>query len=200
MPAQAICCGECSLPIPAESWNRAGTRCRGCGQNIEVAVFPAVESTRVGSLPESIEGETEASCFYHPTSRAAVHCDECGRFLCHLCEIQIDGRHICPRCFETGVSSSKIQSMETSRTMYDSIALSLATIPALLIWPVLVGAPAAFYVVIRRWRAPGSIVPRTRVRFILAALFALAELAGIALIIYAIVRQGVLSSPRVAPQ
>jgi hypothetical protein len=186
MPAQAICCGECSLPIPAESWNRAGTRCRGCGQNIEVAVFPAVESTRVGSLPESIEGETEASCFYHPTSRAAVHCDECGRFLCHLCEIQIDGRHICPRCFETGVSYS--------------IALSLATIPALLIWPVLVGAPAAFYVVIRRWRAPGSIVPRTRVRFILAALFALAELAGIALIIYAIVRQGVLSSPRVAPQ
>lgn len=194
MPAEAICCGECSIPVPADSWNRAGIRCRGCGQSLQTAVFPAIERTRVGAMPESIEGETEASCFYHPSSRAAVPCDECGRFLCHLCEIEIDGRRLCPRCFESGVSTDKLQSMVTSRTMYDTIALALATLPAMLIWPILVGAPAALFVAIRRWRAPGSIVPRTKIRFVVAIVFALAELVFITLIIYALFRPGVFST------
>ena len=51
-------------------------------------------------------------------------------------------------------------------------------LPALLIWPAIVGAPAALYVIVRRWRAPGSVVPRTRIRFYLAALFALGESPG----------------------
>lgn len=171
------------MPVPAESWNRAGARCRGCGQTVQTVVFPAIERTRTGALPEPIEIETEASCFYHPSSRAAIPCDECGRFLCRLCEIEIDGRHLCPTCFETGASANKLN-IEPSRIMYDSVALALATLPALLIWPVLVGAPAALYVVIRRWRAPGSIVPRTRARFYVAAVLALSELVGIGAIIY----------------
>ena len=78
--------------------------------------------------------------------------------------------------------------------MCDTIALALATFPALLIWPAIIGAPAALYVVIRRWRAPLSILPRTRIRFYLAALFALAELVGIGLLIWAIARV-----PRLGP-
>jgi hypothetical protein len=186
MPAQAICCGECSMPIPAESWNRGGTRCRGCGQLVQVAVFPAIESTRIGALPEAIEIETEASCFYHPSSRAAVPCDECGRFLCRLCEIEINGRHLCPTCFETGASANKLN-VETSRTMYDSIALALATLPTILFWPALIASPAAIFIAIRRWRAPGSIVPRTRVRYYLALLFALLGLGLMGALIAAMI-------------
>lgn len=78
--------------------------------------------------------------------------------------------------------------METRRTMYDSVALAFATFPALLIWPVVLGAPAALWVVFRRWRSPGSVVPRTRLRFILAALIALAEIAGVIALIWAITR------------
>ncbi len=70
--------------------------------------------------------------------------------------------------------------------MYDSVALAFAVLPALLIWPVLVGAPAALWVVFRRWRSPGSIVPRTRLRYYLAALIALAEIAGMIAVIWAI--------------
>jgi len=198
MPAQAICCGECSTPVPAESWNRAGVRCRGCGQTLQVAVFPAIELVRSGALPEAIEIETEASCFYHPSSRAAIPCDECGRFLCRLCEIEIDGRHLCPTCFETGVSANKLN-VEASRTMYDSIALALATLPTLLTWPVIIGAPAALYVAIRRWRAPGSIVPRTRVRYYLALLFVLVDLGLIGAMVFGIImasRAGAFAGPR----
>lgn len=185
MPAQAICCGECSVPVPAESWNRAGVRCRGCGQTVQVAVFPAIERIRTGALPEAIEIETEASCFYHPSSRAAIPCEECGRFLCRLCEIEIDGRHLCPTCFETGVAANKLN-VETSRTMYDSIALALAILPTLLTWPVIIGAPAALFVAIRKWHAPGSIVPRTRVRYYLALLFVLVDLGLIGALVFAI--------------
>jgi hypothetical protein len=72
--------------------------------------------------------------------------------------------------------------------MYDSIALALATLPALLFWPVVFTAPAALYVVVRRWREPGSLVPRTKVRFVLAALFALAEIAGVGFALWALIQ------------
>jgi hypothetical protein len=186
------------MPIPAESWNRdSGVRCRVCGQIVQVAVFPAIERARAGALPEAVEAETEASCFYHPTSRAAVPCDECGRFLCRLCEIEVDRRHLCPRCFQSGVASNKLEVVETSRTMYDTTALVLATFPVLLFWPPVICAPVALYMVIRHWRAPGSVVPRTRVRYYLAGVLALAEIAGIGFLIFFLISA---SGPRpVAP-
>jgi len=184
------------MPVPSESWNRGEARCRGCGQALQVGVFPAIETARTGALPEAVQAETEASCFYHPSSRAAVPCDECGRFLCRLCEIEIGSRHLCPTCFQSGLSSNKLQAVETRRTMHDSIALALATWPVLLIWPPIVSAPAALFIVVRRWRAPGSIVPRTRVRYYLAALLALAELIGIGFLIYGIARGLNSAAPR----
>ncbi len=194
MAGQAICCGECSLPVPPESWNRGAGRCRGCGQTILAGVFPAIEIARVGASPEALEIETEASCFYHPASRAAVPCDECGRFLCKLCDLEIGGRHLCPQCFQSGAASEKIQNVVTSRTMYDSIAIALVTWPVVF-WPVmLISGPAALFVIIRRWRAPGSIVPRTRVRYYIAGVLALAEMTGVVFLIwimfYAVLFQG----------
>jgi hypothetical protein len=190
---QAICCGECSWPVPAELWNWDGNReegahCPGCRAPLDVSVFPAISRARSGPLPQALEAESEASCFYHTESRAVAPCDQCGRFLCGLCDIEMDGRHFCPACFNRSAH------VETQRTLYDSIALALATFPLALFWPAIFGAPAALYVVIRRWNAPLSIVPRTRVRFYLAALFALAELAGAGFLIWAFVRV-----PRLGP-
>lgn len=189
MAAPAISCGECSWPVLVESWSREyETPCLRCGHRIRIVVFPAIEHRRVGTLPEALSAETEASCFYHPQSRAAVPCEECGRFLCSLCDLEVEGRHLCPTCFQTGVNTRKLKTVDTKRTMYDSIALTLATAPLLLFWPMVISAPAALFVVVRRWRAPGSIVPRTRIRFYLAALFALAEIAGVGVLIWFILR------------
>ena len=185
MATQAICCGECSWPVPLEAWNREeGTRCPGCSQRVEALVFPAIEGRSVGALPEAVIAETEASCFYHPASRAAVPCDQCGRFLCSLCDIEIDARHLCPACFQSDVRANKLEVVETQRTsMYDTVALALATLPGLLFWPAIIGAPAALWVIVRRWRSPGSVVPRTRIRFYLAALFALTEIGFLVFIV-----------------
>jgi hypothetical protein len=189
MAVQAISCGECAWPLTAELWNREpAPRCPGCGQRVRAAVFPAIEQKRSGTLPETLGAETEASCFYHPQSRAMVPCEECGRFLCGLCDLEVDGRHLCPACFKAGLNTLTLETVETRRTMYDSVALAFSTLPALLFWPVVFTAPAALFLVIRRWRSPGSIVPRTRVRFYLAALFALVEIAGFAAILWVIFR------------
>jgi hypothetical protein len=196
MATQAICCGECSWPIPVEIWNREeGTRCPGCSRRVSALVFPAVEGRRAGALPEAVIADTEASCFYHPLSRAAVPCDECGRFLCSLCDIEIDARHLCPVCFQSGVRSNKLEVVETQRTMYDTVALVLATFPGLLLWPAIAAAPAALWIIVRRWRAPGSVVPRTRIRFYLAALFAVAEIGLLAFVIRLFI-QGFQAGPR----
>jgi hypothetical protein len=185
----AIVCGACQFPVSADSWNREeGVLCPGCGRRTQAFVFPAIERMHSGAAPEKIAEESEASCFFHPESRAVIPCAECGRFLCHLCDIELDGRHLCPTCFQSGVSTNKIETLEGQRTMYDTIALALATLPALLFWPVLVSAPAALYVVVRRWRTPLSVVPRTRIRFVLATLFALAEIVFVGVIIWAFIQ------------
>jgi hypothetical protein len=187
MTAEHLVCGECSFPIRVEFWNlENGFRCPGCGRNVQAAVFPAMDRALPSSLPEAVGAEGEASCFYHPQNRAAVACDGCGRFLCRLCDLEIDGRHLCSACFQTGLSAHKLENVETRRTMYDSIALALATLPAVLFWPVVFTAPAALYVVVRRWREPGSLLPRTRIRFWLAALFAVAEIVGVGVAVWAL--------------
>jgi hypothetical protein len=62
--------------------------------------------------------------------------------------------------------------------LYDSLALTLALVP-LLLWPfTLITAPAALFIAIRYWRAPGSVVQRTKVRLILAMFVALAQIVG----------------------
>ena len=185
--ADAIACAVCATPVPREFWNREeGVRCGGCGRIVRVSAFPAIALQIVGTGPEALRGESEASCFYHPQSRAAKVCEECGRFLCALCDLEVEGRHLCPRCFESGVGAHKIQTAEPRRVMYDSIALALATFPFLLIWPALIGAPWSLFIVVTRWNTPSSVVPRTKIRFIIAALFALAELGFIVFMIYAL--------------
>jgi uncharacterized paraquat-inducible protein A len=182
-------CAACSWPVPREFWNRdEGVRCRGCGHTVRVSVFPAIDQIVAGASPEAIGAETEASCFYHPQSRAAIVCQECGRFLCALCDLEVEGRHICPRCFETGVSTHKIETAEPRRVMYDTVALMLATFPFLLIWPALVGAPWSLFIVATRWTAPSSVVPRTKIRFLVAVLLALAELGFLAFMIYMMIQ------------
>jgi hypothetical protein len=196
MAARAIACAACSAPVPPEFWNREeGVRCRGCGETVRAAVFPAIANSEMGAAPTALQGETEASCFFHPQSRAAHACQECGRFLCALCDLEVEDRHICPRCFESGLSAHEIETAEPRRVMYDSVALALSTLPALLFWPALVGAPYSLFIVFRRWGAPSSVVPRTKIRFILAAIFAFAEIGFIIFVIY-MLTQVALKGPR----
>ena len=158
-----------------------------------MSLFPAAFQPPRIDLAEPIVDPDEASCFYHPAKRAVAHCDICGRFLCALCRIELgridlEERNLCPVCLENGRRTRTIERLEPRRVLYDNIALGAATIPVLFVWPAIFGAMAALFVALRYWRAPGSIVPRSRVRFWLAIVLALLEIAAMVTLVVILVR------------
>jgi hypothetical protein len=96
-----------------------------------------------------------------------------------LCDIEFHDQHLCPQCLEAGKNQGRLTRLENHRVLYDNVALYLAVLPLILMWPAtLVTAPMAIFVAIWYWRAPGSIIPRSKVRFVLAILLGLAQIAG----------------------
>ena len=153
--------------------------CPACGTPLQIEVFPAIfRKTGSGQSGEMILVEGESSCFYHPQKKAVRPCDGCGRFLCALCDCELHGQHFCPACLETGRTKGKIKSLDNQRTLYDNIALALAIYPMLIFYFTLITAPMALFVAIRYWKSPQSILHRTKVRYIAAAVIALLQIGG----------------------
>lgn len=130
-----------------------------------------------------------ASCFYHSEKRAVVPCDQCGRFLCALCQVEFQGQNWCPRCIQASSQKGRLAHLDASRALHDNTALALAILPVLLIWPTIITAPVTLYLVVRYWRAPSSILPRTKIRFLVAALLALAQIAAWVGLIYFLIHR-----------
>jgi len=185
-----VTCARCQAPLPNYFFIATNLMpCPSCGTEVRVHAFPALfrspPAPAVGEL--SVAGE--AGCFYHPDKRAIVTCHLCGRFLCGLCNVEFKGQNWCPGCLEAGSRKRKGIDFENHRVLYDSVALAFATLPFLaFFWPSLIGAPVAIYVSIRYWKAPGSILPRTKIRFLVAILLALGQLALMGVLIYAMAR------------
>jgi len=165
--------------------------CRKCETLQRVEVFPALfRESAPGQSGEAILIEGESSCFYHPEKRATLPCQNCGRFVCALCDCALHGQHFCPACLEVGRTKGKIKNLENHRTLYDTIALALAVVPiiTLFFWfATIITAPAAFFTAIWYWNAPTSIVRRTKIRYMLAIFLSVVEMAGWFLFIYSLV-------------
>lgn len=184
-----VFCPNCNSGLPDRllRTDPVATTCPACLSRLTVEVFPALfrPAARIeaGTL---IEGES--SCYEHAGKRAIAVCNHCGRFLCGLCEVEVDGNVWCPECLTAGGSRPKLTALETSRTLYDSIALCLATWPLLIFfYSIVFTAPATLYVAIRYWNTPSSLVPRNKWRFVLAILIALAEILLIVALIVSVV-------------
>lgn len=152
--------------------------CPACGVPLLGEAFPALfRKAAAGPSAEAVMVEGESSCFYHPEKKAVLPCDGCGRFLCALCDCLLHGQHFCPACLEAGATKGKIKSLENQRSLYDSIALTLAIWPLIIPYFTIITAPMTVFVAIRYWNAPGSIVRRTKFRFAIAVIIALVEIA-----------------------
>jgi hypothetical protein len=172
-----VACSKCDRPLDPHYLNvDHAVDCPGCGSELRTRVFPALLHRPAAMPAATTTAEGEASCFYHLENLAVGACESCGRFVCGICTIEISGRSVCPSCINSGIKTRKLIALESHRTMYDTIALLLATIPFFLVWPSILAAPAAIYVSVRYWRAPSSIVRRSKIRFILAIVLALAQI------------------------
>jgi hypothetical protein len=184
-----ITCPKCNAPLAAAIYNRGQVdSCPGCRSPVQVEVFPALFSPPGSAQPgEHVLVPGESSCFFHPQKKAVETCQSCGRFLCGLCDLELHGKHLCPSCVESGQTKGQLERLETQRMLYDNLALITATIPVLVVWPTLATAPLAIFLVVRHWNSPSSIIPRTKIRFVLAFFFAsLQILAWIALVLFLI--------------
>jgi uncharacterized RDD family membrane protein YckC len=164
-------------------------QCSACMTSFQVEVFPALfrepEPERDAEL---IVVEGEAACFNHADKKATLPCHGCGRFLCAVCDCTLNGDHYCPACLDAGATKGKIPQLEARRPKRDSIALSLAVLPILVFYPTFITAPVAIFLSIRHWNSPRSIVPRSRIRFVIAIVFSLLQILGWIAIVYFIAR------------
>ena len=211
----AIRCTGCGSPLSndvLESGNNAaGSKASGnnaarefrpcpfCGSETLVFAFSALFTC--GSVPTAAEmaaGIGDATCFYHASKRAAAPCSQCGRFLCKLCSVDFSGAVWCPECIEAGRTRKRVVNLENQRTLHDSVALALATWPALLVYPSLVAAPAALFLSIAYWKRPSSIVRRhPKFRLVLAMIFSVVQIGlWITLFVWTVyqIRKGVLTN------
>lgn len=171
-------CARCSMPLP--EWELAAQQaavCTSCGAANEARVFPAVFAQRAVVQPQTaLEGE--AACFDHPDKRAVAACQQCGRFVCALCEVEFGGAVWCPSCVAARAGAAADATPENSRTLFDSVAL-ITPLITLILWPLtLLAGPAAVALSIAKWRAPLSLVRHSRWRFVAAILIGLVETGG----------------------
>ena len=178
-----VTCTKCNSTLYATALNTNKLSfCPSCSVSLRADVYPAMfRPSEAGNSGERLLVDKEASCFYHSTKKAVVTCSACGLFLCTLCDVEFNDLHLCPQCLEKGRTKRKIKNLEKSRTCYDTIALYLTIIPIFFIWPTLLTAPIAVYMSIRYWKAPTSIIPRTKIRFVIAMLIASMQMLGWAL-------------------
>jgi hypothetical protein len=178
--ADPVRCSRCNAVLPREVVEaREMALCPDCGAAVTAWVFPAILSRPAPILSaETTAVEGDATCFFHPGKAAVLACSRCGRFVCQLCQVELRGETLCPECITTGMAKKKIAALENRRVCYDSVALTLATWPVVTLWYLTIfTAPAALYIGIRYWKAPLSIVGRTKVRLVLALLLATTEIA-----------------------
>ena len=189
-------CSACGAPIPiAAVLERRLVPCPSCRTPVTAEVFPAfLRPLERGVSGEALLADDEAACFYHPQKRAARPCGGCGRFLCALCDIEVGADHICPACLESGVRTGRMHQLESQRTLYDRIALSVAVIPMLIFYFTLLTAPLAIFLALRHWRKPRSLVTPSSWRLVLAIVLGTVQMiAWAALIVFLVNRLGTAS-------
>ena len=164
MSVDILTCEHCKGRLP-QDWMVSGVpqECPTCQTVLSLYTFPAMlRGVPEGDLGEAIIEEEETNCFNHMHKRAEVACGTCGRFLCHTCDIEMQGAHYCPKCLEAAQYSE-----ERFRTRYprsDRIALLLAVVPIIfLVFPTLITAPIALVLAICFWRYEAKPIHYSRV-------------------------------------
>src|SRR6185369_12713249 len=124
MKARVLSCSKCQTSLASPVFYNTGRleACPTCGTRARIELFPAFFRTEVsGQKAENVVVESESSCFYHPQKKAVIPCEGCGRFLCALCDVDLNGQHLCPVCLESGKKKGKLQELSNRRVRYDLI-------------------------------------------------------------------------------
>lgn len=173
---------------PAQLAAGGEVKCLNCHRRSVILALPAfLQNSGVKPPPPPMDppGEGEAACFYSPGRRATKECSHCGVLISDVWAAQWGSKSVCLKCLDHLREKDKDGRFLTSRTLWDNIALALALLPFTLVlwWSGFITAPAAVFLGFWHWNSPRSLVPRGRLRLILALFLGLAEVAGVILFI-----------------
>ena len=140
-----LICPKCKRSLPeSQSTKKDILECGYCNTKVSLFLYPHFDKDLLkGKKAENIILSEHASCFFHPEKLAVIHCEECGVFLCSLCDIEIEGKHLCSKCIKK--QSDNFETLRNSAILYDSILLTMAVIPIFLFWPVIITAPLTIF-------------------------------------------------------
>lgn len=174
-----ISCSRCRRVIPPQAYNLGrAAPCPACSEPVQVDAYPAIlAGPVVGRRGETILTEGQASCFHHAQKKATAACDRCGRFLCALCATELGQRQLCLDCYKQELSGMAEQDAGANSvrqfTRYDNMALTLSLIPLYGLT-----ALAGIFIAIGFWGRRTSVLPRSRIRGVLAIILSAGQLVG----------------------
>lgn len=173
-----VICPKCKTMLVLEG-DQASHQlvCRYCQSKLFFNVYPAITvEAEQGKEAEKVVLDEDASCFFHEDKLAVVTCDQCGAYLCNLCDIPVEGNHYCSTCFKK--AKEGFASMKNRTILYDDLCLFVALI-SFVMWPVtLITAPAVFIASIVFWKKVETPYPRWRWRFVMAMFVSLLTMIG----------------------
>ena len=173
----ALRCPACDGDILISELQRAETNsCPTCEKALTVRLYPALTRKETTNAGRRILLKEESACFFHESKQAESLCEDCGRYLCALCEIVFEGKTLCPACLETAQEKETMDGLVRERFRHDSFALILALLP-ILFWPItIITAPVAIVYAIFRWNSARSLVRSGNGVFAAAILLGLAQI------------------------
>lgn len=181
-------CEYCQGVFPLEKFLGGGEPipCPACGKRLLFEIFPAILSAhKKGEKAEAILESAHASCFHHPDKAASAICDECGIYLCSLCDLEVENRHLCSSCLKK--SKEKIKSLKADAVLYDDIVLAVAAVSTLVFYFAVITAPFVIIYSIMKWKKVNVPYRRwSQLRFSIAIGLGVIQLTAITVIIYLI--------------
>ena len=180
-----VCCVFCNNAVPPaqlRAWS-GGARCPACRRITETLIFPALleaNAPKPPALTSDPPAEGEAVCFYSPSRRATRSCSHCGVLISDVWAAQWGSQTVCLKCLEHLREKGKDERFQSTRTLWDNIALAVALVPFTLIFWFLafITAPAAVFMTLWHWNSPRTLVPRSRFRLVAALLLGLAQIGA----------------------
>jgi hypothetical protein len=144
-PEQTIRCPRCRKPIALSAIGNGIMRCPECGGGFEAVRFHP--PSREAAVPQMADGgiETAQPCAVHLRNAAVANCERCGAFMCSLCRIDVDGRTLCPKCFERLSAEGAIGSTRTTFRDYRGLASATAVAGCLISILGFILGPLAIY-------------------------------------------------------
>jgi len=183
-----LSCPRCSQRLEAARFvSGQSARCPACDSEVEAYVFPAFERDALSRPEIYLAGEGEAACFFHSRYRAILPCDNCGRFLCGTCLIPVGSRRLCAECLSHARRQKDQDGLVNHAPLFDNVALILVTLPIVSVmfgFLTILSAPVSLFLALVYWSRQWSLLPRSRLRFVIAIILAILLMAGWAVLVY----------------